>query len=348
MSMSTNDAMLAPPPGVPVPEAVARNLDQAAASLERFFAPPPRAADGKFAKAEGAPPAEAPSAPAEGATSEPQPAASAAVEGEDVGEEERFEIEVGEGEKVELTASELAKLVAEQRKPRAQEKPRDSEETILERARLAQEREALARERETYARRINDYVPQAVRALQNDFPEIKSVEDLYRLAAEDPARYVQFQARRDAVQAAQAEQQRLQSQQEAELRGKQEKYLEEQRAALHKAAPVFADPVKGPAEREALRSYLSGKGFSDDELAGLTDHRTVIVARNAMLYERMMSAKPEAKKVAPTVRAIRPGAARATTAAPAAAQAVQAARDNLKKTGSVDAFAAMLRAQGSR
>lgn len=341
---------IAPPAGVPAPEAVARNLDQAAASLEKFFTPPEpaRAPDGKFASKQ--PPAEQQAEqqpPAEQAAPEGQP--NAAVEGEEAAvEEERFEIEVGEGEKVELTASELAKLVSEQRKPREAPPPRESEETILERARLAQEREAIARERAAYAQRINDYVPQAVRALQQDFPDVKTSEDLYKLSVEDPARYVQYQARRDAINSAAAEQQRLQAHFEAEQRARTDKYLAEQRAALERAAPVFADPVKGPAEKEALRSFLSKKGFTDDELAGLTDHRTVIVARNAMLYERMMAAKPEAKKVAPVVRAIRPGAARASNASPSTAQAATAARDNLKKTGSVDAFAALLRTQGVR
>lgn len=341
-----SDLALTPPAGVPVPEAVARNLDQAAESLEKFFAPsePARAPDGKFASTK--PQLEAPAEqPAEPKAQEPAPPA---VEGAEA-EEERFEIELGEGEKVELSASELAKLVAEQRRPREAQAPaRESEATILERARLAQEREAVARERQAFAQRLNEYVPQAIRALQQDFPEIRSSEDLYKLSVEDPARYVQFQARRDALQSAQAEQTRLQSQYEAENQARVAKYLEQQRAALAKADPVFADPVKGPAEKQALRSYLVDKGFTDDELDGLTDHRTVIVARNAMLYERMMKAKPEAKKVAPVVRAIRPGSARPTTAAPAAAQAAQAARENLQKTGSVDAFAAMLRAQGVR
>ena len=344
--MATNDSMLAPPAGIPATEAVARNLDQAAASFEKFLTPA-RDEGGNLAgskpPAEAAPAAEAPAPAQEEA---PAPAAEGAEAGE--AEEERFEIELGEGERVELSASELAKLVAEQRRPREQAPARESEETIRERAQLAQEREALARERAIYSARLNEYIPQAVRALQTEFPDVKSVEDLYKLAAEDPARYVQFQARRDALQSAQAEQQRLQAQQDADRRVQTEKYLEEQRAALHKAAPIFADPVKGPQEREALRSYLSNKGFSADELAGLTDHRTVIVARNAMLYERMMAAKPEVKKVAPAVRAIRPGSARPSTSAAHPAQARQAAYENLKKTGSVDAFAAMIRAQGVR
>ena len=343
-----SDAAIKAPEGVSSTEAVSRNLDEAAASFAKFFPPPPgekvRAPDGKFAPAqqqgEQQPQAEEP--PPEG-----QP--NAAVEGEELaGEEERFEIEVADGEKVELTASELAKLVAEQRRARDALPLRESEETIMERARLAQEREQLARERAAYAQRVNDFIPQAVRALQQDFPEVQSNEDLYKLSVEDPARYVQFQARRDALVAAQNEQMRLQAHFQAEHAARTEKYLNEQRAALEKTVPVFADPVKGPQEKEALRTYLTKKGFTADELAGLTDHRTVIVARNAMLYERMMAAKPEAKKVAPVVRTIRPGAARQTNGSPRTAQAVEAARTNLKKTGSVDALADVFRAQGIR
>jgi hypothetical protein len=338
----SDDVQLAPPAGVPAPEAIARNLDQAAASFARFITPnePARAPDGKFTSTRSL--AETPAAETPAAET---PTAETSAE-----EEEQFEIEA-DGEKYAVTASELARLVAESKKPGKSEAPPSQPDDAVVRARveasLSAERQRLEQERTYYAQQLANFVPQAVRDLQAQFPEIKTPQDVYRLAAEDPARYVQFQAAREAIGAAQAEHQRMLTQAQQHQQQEMARYINEQIEKLQKAEPLFADEAKGPVERQAIRSFLNKQGFTDEELAGLTDHRTVIVARKAMLYDRMMAAKPEAKKIVPMIRSIRPGSTRAP-AAPAAAQAAQTAREQLKQTGSVDALAAMLRAQGVR
>jgi len=159
---------------------------------------------------------------------------------------------------------------------------------------------------------------------------------------------VRWQAAQNAIAAAQAEQQQMQQKFQAEYDARMRKYVEEQNALLVKAVPDFADPAKATTEKKALRDYLGAQGFQDDELAQLVDHRTVVVARKAMLYDRLMAAKPEAKKVAPVVRAIRPGAARPAPAAPNAAQAREAAISNLKKDHSIDALANAFKTMGIR
>lgn len=350
----TIDTNIAPPAGMTRNEANQSSLDAAAATFERLMNPQqPRAADGKFSSP-GSPP---PSPPADGArepAEEPQALEqppegqpNAAAEGDSV--EERFEIELGDGEKVEVSAAELAEMVKASKAPKSAAPSPVTEEVLRERAAIAAEKDQLSRERQHYAQQLANFIPAAQAQLQAEFPDIKSIVDLQKLASEDPARYVRWQAQQNAIAAARAEQQQLSARYQAEQEAATAKYLEQQRAALSKVAPDLVDPVKGPAERQALRSFLNNQGFTDDELANLVDHRTVLVARKAMLYDRMMAARPEAKKVSPVVRTIRPGAARSTTnAAASASQARDAALQNLKKDGSVDALASAFKAMGIR
>lgn len=367
------DGTLAPPVGVPTAEANEMNLAESAAVFDRLLRPPPVARDemGRFTpKAPPENPGERPPAPkardgeappadprvklpedeqqqqAEPGTTEEPAAAS---------DEEQYEIEA-DGEKFTVTASELAQIVVAQRKGATTQpaQPAQPDEAAIRsrvEAALAAERQQLQAERAHYAQQLAQFVPQAITDLQTNFPEIKSMADLARLAVTDPARAVQFQTARDTIIAAQQEQQRLmavaQAQQEAEM----ERYRKAQTEMLLKAEPIFADEQKGPAERKAVREFLNKQGFSDEELSFLTDHRTVLVARKAMLYDRMMAAKPQDKRVAPVFRAVKPGAARATptSAAPAArADARRTAIKNLEGAKSVDALANVFSAMGIR
>ena len=62
--------------------------------------------------------------------------------------------------------------------------------------------------------------------------------------------------------------------------------------------PEWQDETKAKAEKSALRSYLVEQGYAEDEINQLSDHRNVITARKAMLYDQMMAkAKAAAKKV---------------------------------------------------
>lgn len=368
------DGTLAPPVGVPASEANEMNLAESAAVFDRFLRPPPVARDemGRFTpKAPPENPGERPPAPkardGEAPPADPrvklpedeQQQQSTENGTEDPAaptEEEQYEIEA-DGEKFTVTASELAQMVVAQRKgattqPSAQ--PTQTDEAAIKsrvEAALAAERQQLQAERAHYAQQLAQFVPQAITDLQTNFPEIKSMADLARLAVTDPARAVQFQTARDTILAAQQEQQRLMAAAQAQQHAEMEKYVKTQTEMLLKAEPIFADEQKGPAERKAVREFLNKQGFSDEELSFLTDHRTVLVARKAMLFDRMMAARPQDKRVAPVFRAVKPGAARAvpTPAAPAArADARRTAFKQLEGAKSVDALANVFSAMGIR
>lgn len=75
--------------------------------------------------------------------------------------------------------------------------------------------------------------------------------------------------------------------------------------------PEWKDEAKMRAEQSALRSYLTQNGYTNDDANNITDHRAVILARKAMLYDQMLAkASAATKKVAtlPT-KVERPGVA---------------------------------------
>jgi hypothetical protein len=123
--------------------------------------------------------------------------------------------------------------------------------------------------------------------------------DWQRLAAEQPAEYVNLTAQRDALrgriagiqqelQRVSAQSQQTQQQQFAQLRGEQAQRLVE-------AMPDFGDATKGPKLAGDIRGWLQKQGFSDQEIGQVIDHRVILVAHKAMLADRAATARQQAE-----------------------------------------------------
>lgn len=82
---------------------------------------------------------------------------------------------------------------------------------------------------------------------------------------------------------------------------------------LAKAIPEWSDATKGPELRARIKSTLvKSYGYKPEELSSLTDHRSVLVAHHAMLWQQSQAAKETlaAKKVPPApAKVVRPGPA---------------------------------------
>jgi hypothetical protein len=100
-------------------------------------------------------------------------------------------------------------------------------------------------------------------------------------------------------------------QQQQQLAATQQQQLAElvakEARALNERWPDFADEAKGTTLRKELSTYLSNGGFSRQELDTAYDHRLVLLATKAMLYDRQLglTAAADAKRnnTAPQVRA---------------------------------------------
>jgi hypothetical protein len=134
---------------------------------------------------------------------------------------------------------------------------------------------------------------------------------LSALVEQDPAEYLRrshyLAQRNQLLQQAMAEREAV-SQQQAQLSHRQmAEYVQEESQRLLEALPEWKDPKIADAERTQIAEYLLEKGYQSDELAELYDHRALVMARKAMLYDKRAALKPAIAKSAPSVT-VKPGA----------------------------------------
>lgn len=306
------------------------DLDGAARAIERILVTDGAHADPKRRRQPADQiPASGGGSPAEDSvdaspTDEGADAAPATEEGdEDVGEQPAEPAEDGQprytvkvdGEEQEVTLDELVR--GYQRNADYTRKTMKVAEERRELGRLREEAEreraAAEAERRQYATELEAAIPALREQLLQRFGGI----DWARLAAEDPVRFAEmspaFEALSGQLQQAEAMRHRLrqqQRQQERELQQQRLRHRNEQWRALTKHLPELADPATARREVQAMTNYLVNAGYSRSELDRLVDHRDYILARKAMLYDRMLESKG---KVEAQVRALpkvqRPGAA---------------------------------------
>lgn len=143
--------------------------------------------------------------------------------------------------------------------------------------------------------------------------EQQSQIDWPALLESDPMEYLKqqqlFQQRQALYQQTMQERQQLAQQFQNEQAQAHQSYLAKQQEELLAKLPDWKDDAKAKSETAAVAKFLQTEGFADDEISSIYDHRHVIVARKAMLYDQLMAkAKVQAKKVqeAPQ-RVVKPG-----------------------------------------
>ena len=108
------------------------------------------------------------------------------------------------------------------------------------------------------------------------------------------------------------------------------------------AVPDWADDSKRDAETAKLRDYLLNTGYSQTEVDNVYDHRNIVLARKAMMFDAMSKSGNAAKKKVLKLgsKVLTPGAKRSKVQAQAGAES--ALRKSLKKSGSVDDATALI------
>lgn len=144
-------------------------------------------------------------------------------------------------------------------------------------------------------------------------PEAAALENIDWVAvqAQSPAEYTRLHALREGMRSrlGQIEAQFQQNQQLFAAQQQQQlaEHVAREAVKLNESWPDFADEAKGSTLRKELSTYLSNGGFTPKELNEAYDHRLVVLATKAMLYDRQqsLSAAADAKRnnPAPQVRA---------------------------------------------
>lgn len=201
---------------------------------------------------------------------------------------------------------------------REQERDRDvrrsQNEVAEERKAVKAEREAAEKARQQYEAQLPS-VMQALQDAQNGaFADVRTVDDVTRLANEDPFRYLQWQAHQTKLQAVNAELERAKGEKTRAEQAEWVNYTQKQTELAAEFIPELADKVKGQALVTRAGERMRELGFSQDELTGFTrgekispyDHRFQRLLANDLKLSDIQNAKTAvAQKPLPPVQ--RPG-----------------------------------------
>jgi len=167
----------------------------------------------------------------------------------------------------------------------------------------------------TQLRGARDQYAERLEALATALKQAQPTEpDWDKLKAENPTEYVvqreDFRRLKERQQEVEAEQRRVYEERLADWEAQQEAYLAAESAKLHEAIPEWKDEAKAKVEKGKLADYVTKTyGWTNDDLAAVTDHRLMLVLRKAMLYDESQTVGKEKirDKVKPAVKVLKPG-----------------------------------------
>lgn len=192
---------------------------------------------------------------------------------------------------------------------------------------------------------IDAAVQIATKMLEGDFSKV----DWQALQDSDPLtfnqKYVEFQQRQAQLNniANLLGQERTQAQQQAAMQ--QQAHLQEQLRLMETKIPEWSDKSRREKDLAEMAPVFNDVyGITEPELRGLTDHRELLVIRDAWQWQKLQKAKPAVvNKVKTAPKLLKPGTAQ-SQAANDNLQLTQA-RQRLRATGKVSDAKAVLRQQ---
>lgn len=213
----------------------------------------------------------------------------------------------------------------------AEERLKDAKQQIEEAKSRRKELETSFEER---GQRLDGLMAMARQALAGNVEEeLKGIEGL---RTEDPQEYfskrMEIEDRQKKLNAVESEYQRLINEHVTKAR-------DELRRTIPEHIPEWRDSATMQNESRKLDDYMLGQGFTSQQINALIDPKAIALVRKAMLFD---AGKKVAKKVSDNAKpklklaGATPPERRASTSR---TKAFQKAKDDLKKTGSLNAFA---------
>lgn len=243
-------------------------------------------------------------------------------------EEAKYEIKVN-GKPVEVTLDELMSGYQRDADYRRKTMELADERRLLEEEvnRAKSESDAVAKLRQDYATRLSE--------IENSMQPDANI-DWAKLYETDPDEYhrkkIEVENKSKALETIKAERQRAIQEQQQEQTKVFNQYLEQQKKLLADKEPEYVDPVKGESLRKDMTSYLKKEGYSDQELNMMVDHRSFVIAKKAMLYDKMMNSKISAKQSKTVPKMVRSGTTKTVNKDN---QQSKSLKSRLKQTGSM-------------
>jgi hypothetical protein len=258
---------------------------------------------------------------------------------EEVEEEEETEIVAEEdlkytikvdGEELEVGIEELKN--GYQRQADYTRKSQALAEQRKETEQIQSERQRLEQERQMYANGLQMLQEQQSSKLQ----EFESI-DWTALKADDPYQYMlkkdEYRDAQEKVQNVQQQQVLIQQEQAEEAQKARAHFVQQEYNRLVEALPEWNDQES--TIKKDVQEYARSVGFLPEEINQLADHRSVLIIKKAMEYDKLttkVAPKKKAVKKVPKVQKSGRGNSKEDTAA----EAVKQKRARLRKSGKQD------------
>lgn len=333
--------------------------DEAAASLNTIFAPepkkretPPKGPDGKFLKKD----APIPITPADGSDDpdeelepeqkpkakevepepEEEPEDAPAAEDEEPEEAPKprlLKVKV-DGMEVEVDEEELKKGYS-----RTSDYTRKTQALAEERKKFEAEERAQVRALAAEFKAKMEAVEEALQALVPGEPDWNTLRQTMQ-PDEFTAAFAEWHTHSKRLEKVRAERDKVRQYEEQESARDRQTRLAAEMVKLQDALPELKDPEKGKVLRDDLTAYAKSVGFTDDDLAGVEDHRALVLLDKARRWDEHLRQKPklDAKVDRALDKAVKPGSAPAKPKA----KELDAVKSRFNKTRSEDDAAALL------
>lgn len=219
----------------------------------------------------------------------------------------------------------------------------------------AAQRDAQAQaERNQAIQNLNNVVNQLQAAVAGEFADIKTYDDLERVALTDPDRYNRYVIQQGRLQQAQRVQQAVQQQQQQEQAKQFQAWQEKEAERLPELIPDLKDPEKAPVVARQLQDYAKKNGVTAEMLKTASAAQLALLHK-AMSYENWQADQAkQAKAQAEALKAAQQKAANAPPVQKPGAQRTTSTKDDriqsdfkrLRKDGSVESAAALFKSMG--
>ena len=226
---------------------------------------------------------------------------------------------------------------------RQQDYTRKTQEAAQLTQQITQERQFVKQEYDTRINQLNSLAGVLYQELVGDQAK------LAELAQTDPAQWVakqQEMAQKSALlNQVQHHHSAIEQMKKNEADKARVESLRENEERLLEKLPDWRDPTKRATAQREVADFLVGQGYSPDELSELIDHRAVVIAHKAAMWDRAQAVKEKQVKAPQTPpKAVKPGNAN-TPPIPAKEQRVAELAKRAKRTGKLDDVAAILMAR---
>ena len=244
-----------------------------------------------------------------------------------------------DGEESEVTLDELLKGYSRQSSftRKTQDLAEQRKEFDNAKQQMAAEYQQIQAERQQYEATLNNI-------LENSNLDKFANVDWETLKMTDPLEYMtkkqEQQDAKEKIRELQMQQHQAATNSQAENGRLYEQAKAENAKFLVEAIPEFQDPDKQPKLISDLRSFGLEQGFSEEELNGLIDWRSIVVLDKARRYDQIQNADLKTKKVKNKPRVVRSG--KGVTRSDSSKKARTAKMKRLQQSGHVDDAASLL------